>query len=189
MNDKLKTSAGVMEELSKKTDLTTKDLLALAKSTQDAELKLASLASNEKIKTIEAKVKLDIANVEANAKIAQALIEGISTTISSTGEVLGKLFDSLGKSDTLSWDSLNRVQKQIDIENKARTEAFALQKNLTDAQIESMKAQTNALQKGDGLIKVDGAGLQPHLEAFMWEILKAIQVRVNKDGLKLLLGT
>ena len=189
LNDKLKTSAGVMEELAKKTDLTTKDLIALAKSTQDAEVKLASLASNERIKTIEAKVKLDIANVEANAKIAQSLIEGISTTISSTGTLLGTLFDGLKNSDTLSWDSLNRVQKQIDTENKARTDAFALQKKLTDAQVESMRAQTNALQKGDGLIKISGDGLQPHLEAFMWEILKTIQTRVNADGLKLLLGT
>ena len=39
------------------------------------------------------------------------------------------------------------------------------------------------------LIKIDGAGLQPHLEAFMWEILRTIQTRVNADGLKLLLGT
>jgi len=36
---------------------------------------------------------------------------------------------------------------------------------------------------------VDGAGLQPHLEAFMWEILQTIQVRVNQDGLEMLLGT
>jgi len=35
---------------------------------------------------------------------------------------------------------------------------------------------------------VDGAGLQPHLEAFMWEILRTIQVRVNQDGLEMLLG-
>jgi len=32
------------------------------------------------------------------------------------------------------------------------------------------------------------AGLQPHLEAFMWEVLRTIQTRVNEDGLKLLLG-
>ena len=51
-----------------------------------------------------------------------------------------------------------------------------------------MKAQTDALVNGDGLIKIDGSGLAPHLEAFMWEVLKAVQVKVNKDGLKLLLG-
>ncbi len=35
------------------------------------------------------------------------------------------------------------------------------------------------MQAGDALIQVDGAGLQPHLEAFMWE---------NQQGLGLLLG-
>ena len=34
----------------------------------------------------------------------------------------------------------------------------------------------------------NGDGLQPHLEAFMWEILEAIQVRVNADGYEMLLG-
>lgn len=55
-------------------------------------------------------------------------------------------------------------------------------------QIASMRAQLKAMENGNPLIKIDGAGLQPHLEAFMWEILKAIQVRVNQQGLKMLLG-
>ncbi|WP_205631968.1 hypothetical protein [Ectothiorhodospira sp. BSL-9] len=42
------------------------------------------------------------------------------------------------------------------------------------------------------MIQVDGAGLQPHLEAFMWEILPANdsgrEVRVNADGGAMLLG-
>ena len=54
--------------------------------------------------------------------------------------------------------------------------------------IEQLRAQTRAVDRGDSIIKVDGAGLQPHLEAFMWEILKTIQVRVNQDGLAMLLG-
>ena len=44
------------------------------------------------------------------------------------------------------------------------------------------------MESGDALIKIDGAGLQPHLEAFMWEILRTIQTRVNRDGLAMLLG-
>ena len=51
-----------------------------------------------------------------------------------------------------------------------------------------MKAQTNALNSGQGLITISGDGLKPHLEAFMWEILQTIQVKVNADGLKMLLG-
>ena len=77
---------------------------------------------------------------------------------------------------------------QVEKENEHRDRSFELQKELTEAQIAQMKAQTDALLKGDGLIKIDGAGLKPHLEAFMWEILSEIQVKVNKDGLKMLLG-
>lgn len=185
--DKLKTSAGVMQELGKKTDLTNKDLIELAKVTKDAETKLAALASNEKIKTIESKVKLDIANVEANAKIATALIEGISNTITTSSNLLGELFGKLGDQN-LSFTDTWKIKDQINIENKLKEDAFELQKKLTTAQIEMMKAQTDALVNGEGLIQIDGAGLKPHLEAFMWEILSAIQVRANQDGLKLLLG-
>jgi ribosomal protein S9 len=70
----------------------------------------------------------------------------------------------------------------------AREQSFELQKELTRAQIDAIKAQTRAVEGGDALIKIDGAGLQPQLEAFMWEILRTIQVRVNQQGLKLLLG-
>ncbi len=38
------------------------------------------------------------------------------------------------------------------------------------------------------MIKVDGTGLQPHLEAFMFEILNAIQVRANAEGANFLVG-
>ncbi|MGL1833037.1 hypothetical protein ACKVEX_05455 [Rhodocyclaceae bacterium SMB388] len=54
--------------------------------------------------------------------------------------------------------------------------------------IKEIQARTEAMQRGDAMIQIDGAGLQPHLEAFMWEILRAIQVRVNQDGYEMLLG-
>jgi TP901 family phage tail tape measure protein len=187
-NDRLKTSAGVMEELGKKTDLTNKDLLELAKLTKDAEVKLAALASNERIKNIEANVSLNIANLEANTKIATALIEGISNTITSTGDVLGGLFGQFKDFNSMGFSQKWKITEQIDKENKLRQDAFDLQKRLTYAQIEMMQAQTDALVNGDSLIKIDGSGLAPHLEAFMWEVLKAVQVKVNRDGLKLLLG-
>lgn len=185
--DKLKTSAGVMEELGKKTDLTNKDLIELAKVTKEAEGKLAALASNERIKTIEAKISLDIANVEANAKIANAIIEGISSTIQSSSTLLGDLFGMLGN-ENLGFTDKWKIEDQIDTENAQKKEAFELQKKLTEAQIEMMQAQTDALINGDALIKIDATGLEPHLEAFMWKILENIQTRVNKDGLKMLLG-
>jgi hypothetical protein len=177
-----------MDALAQKTDLTNKELIDLAKVTKDAEGKLAELASNERIKFIEANVSLNIANLEANTKIATALIEGISNTITASSDLLGDLFGQFKDLNSLDSTARNKLFDQIDKENGIKQEAFDLQKKLTEAQIEMMKAQTAALTSGDGMIKIDGSGLEPHLEAFMWEILKAVQVKVNADGLKLLLG-
>ena len=41
---------------------------------------------------------------------------------------------------------------------------------------------------GTVTVTITGDGLAPHLEAFMWEVLRAVQVRVNEDGLDMLLG-
>lgn len=150
-------------------------------------LEMEKLASNERIKLIEAKVALNIANVEANAKIAIAAFESVNTTINSTGDLLAGLF-KLFDNDKLDFTQLADVRQQIELENRRRDEALILQKRLVEAQINQILAQTKALDKGDALIKIDGAGLQPHLEAFMFEILRTIQTRVNAQGLDLLLG-
>ena len=81
------------------------------------------------------------------------------------------------------------LEDQIEKENALREKSFELQKKLLEATIKEIELRTKAMQSGDALIKIDGAGLQPHLEAFMWEILRTIQTRVNADGLKLLLNT
>ena len=71
-----------------------------------------------------------------------------------------------------------------------------MQKEITESQIKQMDANTKmlearaeALASGDAAITIDGSGLEPHLEAFMWEIVRAIQVRVNAEGLDMLLGS
>jgi len=175
---------------------TGKDLAKIATETekaQDATRKwneeVAKMAFQEKLKLIESQTKIMTAQIEADAKKTVAAFESIAKGIESTGDVLASLFGNMKDFGKLSYYEQNKVTKQIDSENKRRDDAFKLQKELTDAQIAQMKAQTAALIQGDGIIKIDGAGLKPHLEAFMWEILRAIQIKANKDGLKLLLGT
>ena len=180
------------------TAVTKENADALARQAKEAEkaaeaaakvkLELEKLASNERIKLIEARVQLNVAQIQADTERIKAVIGSIDTTIKSTGDLLGSLFgklDSQGNSFRDQW----AIEKQIGIENDRRDEALRLQKDLTKAQIDEMRARTQSLLAGDALIKIDGAGLKPHLEAFMWEILRTIQTRVNRDGLKLLLGT
>lgn len=160
-----------------------------AKAAREYALELEKLASNERIKLIEAKVQLNVAQVEADTRRIEAVIDSLNVGIESTGTLLGGLFDNLTDLASKPATTAQRlIEEQIQQENELRLQEFELQKELTQAQIENLRAQAKALSNGDALIKVDGAGLQPHLEAFMWEILRAVQVRVNQDGLELLVG-
>lgn len=149
---------------------------------------LQKMQHAEKLKLIEQQTAVMTAQIEASAKKITAAYESINVGITSTGDVLGELFGLFENYSSLDWSAIRVIEDQINKENELRREQFTLQKELTQAQIAQMKAQTQAMLKGDGIIKIDGAGLKPHLEAFMWEILRAVQVRVNQDGLKMLLG-
>jgi len=150
-------------------------------------IEMEKIASNERIKLVEARVQLNVADVQEQTKRIQAAFDSLNTTINSTGDIIGKAMGALGDL-TPNTDNFRLVAEQLNQENMRRDKALEMQRELTAAQIEHMRAQTQALIQGNPLIKVDGTGLQPHLEAFMWEILKSIQTRVNQDGLKMLLG-
>jgi len=77
---------------------------------------------------------------------------------------------------------------QIAFEQQRQQDLHLLQKDLTRAQIDLMRARRDALQNGDSLVTVNGDGLKPHLEAFMFEILESIQVRVSEEYQSFLLG-
>ncbi|MBK8191415.1 MAG: hypothetical protein IPK79_13330 [Vampirovibrionales bacterium] len=158
------------------------------KATKEADsfrIKMEEIASNERIKNIEAYVTLNVADIEGQTKRVEAAFESINTTINSTGDLLGSLFGALSNAD--SFTKLEIIE-QIDAENKRRDAALQLQKELTQAEIENIRAKTRALDRGDSILKIDGTGLAPQLEAFMWEILKAIRVRANADFADYLLG-
>lgn len=178
-----KASGTAAGELSKIADSTEKAQEATRKWNEE----VAKMAFQEKLKLIDSATKITTAQIEAMAKTTVASFDSISVSIKSTGDVLGSIFKDLDFSK-IDWGSQRTIEKQIDLENKRRDEALVLQRQLTEAQIKQMNAQTDAMMRGDGMIKITGDGLEPHLEAFMWQILKNIQTRVNADGLKLLLG-
>jgi hypothetical protein len=138
-------------------------------------------------KMIEWKAKIDIAEVEATVKILEASFNSINTSVTSTGESLTSLF---GTYATIvgSGGSTYDIMKEIQKESGRRDDALLLQKDLITAQIAQMKARTTAMENGQALIQIDGTGLAPHLEAFMFEVLSAIQVRAAAEGLQYLVG-
>lgn len=166
-------------------DETEIEIITPIKPTLDeADLK-EKIAFAEKLANIQAEI--NIAEIEAETKRIEAAFKSINVSIESTGDTLVSLFGQLADTET---DILTRwkIEDQIRLENERREEALELQKRLTEAQIKAIEARISSMQRGDPLITVDGAGLQPHLEAIMFYILEAIQVRVNDEQAEFLLG-
>lgn len=137
-------------------------------------------------KSTEWKAKLNIAEVEANTKKTVAAFDTINQSMESTGALMTTLFGAL--SGNLGTTEKWAILDQIDAENKIRQAQLDLQIRLTDAEIAYMEAKTQTMTSGEGYITIDGAGLQPHLESFMFEILKAIQIKASDEGAEFLLG-
>ena len=165
---------------------TAKELDKERENAEKFRLEMEKLASDERIKLIEANVKLNIAGLESDTKKFEAIFDSINTTINSTGNLIGSLFGSLLNADSLrdKWT----IEAQIEEENKRRQEALDIQKKLTEAQIELIKRRSESYLRGDALLKIEADGMEPEIEAFMWRILEKIQVRANADAEEFLLN-
>jgi len=159
-----------------------------AKRFEEFEKAAMELASNERIKAMEFTANIRVAEIEADAQKVEAIMNSLSTTIESTGQVLDGLYsDRYGNDDLSRWDQVS-LDSAIRKEQEGREEALRLQNELTRTQIESMRARTEALRNGDGLIKIESDGLEPALEMIMWQILEKIQLRANAEATEFLVG-
>lgn len=159
--------------------------LTTAQLEADTERLQATLDSLDTRFEIQAQV--DIAQIEADTQRIQAAFESVNTTIVDTGQSLSGLF-SLFASDNISLSERFKIERQIDEENRRRDEALELQKQLTEAQIREIEARAASLENGEAAITINGDGLAPELEAFMYAVLERVQTRTNSEGLALLLG-
>ena len=183
----------ITNELAGKKDLNITAKVDKAKAETDVK-KMAD-AAKELQKSVEWRAKLDIADVEANAKIVEAAFSSLSSTFGASTNHASSLMkewsDAQGKNEDI-WSGdvfkSNQLTDMMESEERNRQSMLSQQRDLTAAEIDYMRARTTALAHGDALIKIDGSGLAPHLEAIMWDVLAAIQVRANEDGQSMLLG-
>lgn len=135
-------------------------------------------------KALEWSAKVDIAQIESATKTVQSMFSSIDNSIKSTGDVMSDEFKALTQTGPYQYF----IKTQIEAEEKRREEAFDLQKTLIDGQVKLLEMKVKALESGDTLINVKADGLQPHLEAIMWEILKACQIRATESAAEFLIG-
>ncbi len=157
----------------------------------EAQLSVVDALTKGYFETIQSQVeweaKLEIAEVEANAAKIEAIMSALTAAFSSSGEILSTAlgaFAEMSASNPL-WISM---QEFIEREFAIREETLELTRETAAAEIDLMRARQAAYERGDAQVQIDGTGLQPHLEAFMFEILSAIQVRANAEGADFLVG-
>ncbi|MCW7755418.1 phage tail tape measure protein [Desulfobotulus sp. H1] len=135
---------------------------------------------------VEWEAKLEIAEVEANAKKVEAIVFGLSNTISSTGQVMTDLFKLW---DTAQFGSQqHQIESWIREELRIRKEAHEKQLQMSDAEMRLMDARADRYRFGDPLISVSGDGLQPHLQQIMLELFSQIQMSASKEYQEFLFG-
>jgi TP901 family phage tail tape measure protein len=171
------------------------ELLAQTQQLYDFQLALEEIASNERIREMELTFEIDIEQMRQQGETARAIISSIGETVNSTGETLVGLAELLTGFSSTSSSGYREIMEIVRNEEARRDEAIRMQQEITRAQVDQMDAQTQLLRqraeayaRGDAAITINGEGLQPHLEAFMWEILETLQVRVNAEGHAMLLG-
>lgn len=162
-----------------------------AKKTIEAELKLDEAKIKARAETVQKSMewsaKVDIAEIEAATKQIEETFGNLDTRIQGTGSVIEKLLaamtdENIGTSE--KWG----IQSMLEDEAEARQTAMEQSEELTKQQIELNKLRLSAMERGTAMIEIKADGLKPHLEAFMWEILEAVQIRANESGSDFLLG-
>ncbi|MDD4052345.1 MAG: phage tail tape measure protein [candidate division Zixibacteria bacterium] len=137
-------------------------------------------------KSIEWKAKVDIAEIEASAEKMKVIFSTLGEEFKASADVSISLANVLKdmNSSSQSWDLMDLMDREV----RLRESLLDSQKSLLDAQAKESSARADAIRQGKALIQIDGTGLAPHLEAFMYEVLHAIQVRANAEGFTALVG-
>ena len=135
---------------------------------------------------IEWEAKLEIAEVEANAKKVEAIMESVGATATGAADVLSSIFGNIA--DLRQIADRYTIQDWIDEQIEIQREALEEQKKMNNAEISLMDARRKRLESGEPLINVGTDGLPPALEALMWEIANTMQVEITETGLDMLTG-
>ena len=179
-------------------DVTGDDALKVKLQAMEDATNLTELSISEASGVIKSKLeweaKLDIAAVQATAAQSVALAVELSAAWESSGDVMSTAFGVLGDwsgSSSKFYDVLHLAED----ETKIRQELLDLQKDQGEAQKDLIQSQASYyaakaanIKSGQAMITVDGTGLEPELEAFMWKILEAVQVRATEEASEFLLG-
>ena len=143
-------------------------------------------AMKMKLAMIDAFTQLSIASIEADVAKFETMFDSINTGLQESTKVLDSIFSNIGNSSfyQIQQQMLELAEKEMEMKNKL----IDKQLELIDIEIKMKEQKLEMMENGESLISIDGSGLEPEIEAFMWKILEKIQVRVNEEASEFLLG-
>lgn len=153
------------------------------------ETELEKLASNERIKFMEFGVTLSTERMRQDTEQFKVLMGSIDKSIEDSGKLLSNYataIDNVFRGP--SKEAQNLLTDMINNENTRRDKLVNAQTDYLKAFSDMLTQRSRAIRDGNAVIKIEAEGLAPHIEAFMWEIVKQIQIRVNEESEALLLG-
>jgi len=161
-------------------------MIATMKQSDDFTIKMGELANKRYEIDVKANVDLKTAEIVAQtARISaafQATTDVIATLTKGTTD-LWSLFS--GKAGFVGGEEIKAAAERMD---KRLDEELAIKREMTDAIIQKMQAESFRLESGEPLISIDARELAPELELVFDKILKYTQVRATQQGLSLLVG-
>lgn len=178
-------SAEAIKDIAEAEEKAAEETAKLALEYAKLETDMEKIASNERIKSMEFFVDLEIAQVESDAKKVVAAFESIADSYTATSNLISDLYGNSG--DLSGLDKLD-LERSIKKAEDLAQDQWETQKALLEAQTESIEAQAERANRGDSLITVDGGSLQPELEAIMQSLFKSIRISMSADYENYLLG-
>lgn len=156
------------------------------KKVADLEKTMLELASDERIAAMEFSANIETEKIKAQTEEVQAAFEAISQSVSDTTQATVDLFSLFANADVSKLDKLeilDAAKRQQELQEKA----LEKEGELIDEKIRSLKAYTNQLESGQGLITINADNLAPELQQVLHSLINNIRVQATEQGLEMLL--
>lgn len=125
--------------------------------------------------------QINVAAIEAGAKQLESTLDAIASNFQAASDVinasLGAYADIVNAGG--SYYDLSPVLKLMQEEQALKRQMFAEQQLMNQKQREYMDAIIQSIARGDGMIKIDTTGLQPHVEQVILSMVEMLQARVS----------
>ena len=174
----VKKVAGELDKLSESEKIT-------IENTAKAERQLEALASNEKIKAMEFTARIKIADLDADAKRVEAVMQSLTAVFENTADVIGSLV--VGFDAAFTPEDREFFKDMIEEQIKLQKGSLAVQKLEAETLAAKIKAQTRILEQGGAEININADNLLPELQAVLKSLIDNIRVEALNSGLEFLL--